>query len=93
MFEVMRYRLGLLLETSPEIEARPLILRPRTTAAIIGGMTICKLVVALLVSPALGLGLLPLTLGGGAAVVAWRFRGCYPRTGAEAAALPEPAAA
>ncbi len=78
MFATARYRVGLLFETSPEIESRPLITRPRTTAAIIGGMTVCKLATAVLVSPALGLGLLPLTIGGGAAVVAWRFRGRYP---------------
>ncbi len=93
MFAIMRYRTGLLFETSPEIERRPLIVRPRTTAAIIGGMTLCKVVIAVLVSPALGLGLLPLTIGGGGAVVAWRFRGRYPEPGTDKAALLGPVAA
>ncbi len=43
-----------LFETSPEIEQRPFLLRPRTMAAAWGGMLVCKLGVMAIDSPERG---------------------------------------
>lgn len=43
-----------LLATSPEIERRPFIQRPRTMAAIWAGLLVCKVGAMVLLSPAIG---------------------------------------
>lgn len=48
------HRFALLFETSPEIESRPFITRPRTMAAAWGGLMLCKLLSIALIDPTYG---------------------------------------
>lgn len=88
--EVIQRSFRRLFETSPEIEARPLYQRPRFMAAAWGGLIVCKLGSAMLISVEAGLLLLAVTLAGGTLATVARFS--YPsrtvyRTGGESRAL------
>ncbi|MEP7214663.1 MAG: hypothetical protein ABI782_00330 [Anaerolineaceae bacterium] len=73
MFSDFLYRFQLLLSTSPEIERRALVSRPRFMAAAWGGMVVCKVAaMALLSIPATPM--LVAVLVGGAAATQFRFR-------------------
>lgn len=76
-----------LLETSAEIERRPFIERPRTMAAIWGGLLVCKVGAMVVLSPAIGGQLFVATLVAGIAATYVRFglRPAIEGVGAEAA--------
>jgi len=68
------HRFALLFETSPEIEARPLIARPRTMAAAWGGLLLCKLLSIALIDPAYGVTAFAVIGVAGAVATQVRFR-------------------
>ena len=73
MIQKMTGPFAQLFATSPEIERQPFIKRPRTMAAIWGGMLACKVGTMALISPELGAALFALTLGTGIVATYARF--------------------
>lgn len=64
-----------LVATSPEIERRPFLRRPRTMAAAWGGMLACKVAAMALFSPSNGAVMFAAVLVAGAAATIIRFGG------------------
>lgn len=85
------YRFGLLFETSPEIEQRPFIERPRTMAAAWGGMLMCKLASIFLISPEYGVPAFFVILLAGATATQIRFHHVHAPERETLAAVPEAA--
>lgn len=85
MFEVLTSPFVRLVATSPEIERRAFIKRPRTMAAIWGGLLVCKLAAIALISPVVGGELFAVTLVTGIAATyvrfgSWRVPSSEPRS-------------
>lgn len=68
------YRFQLLFVTNPEIEQQPFLRRPRTMAAVWGGLVMCKLAAMVLISFSAALPLAVIIAAGGAIAVQVRFR-------------------
>lgn len=68
------HRFALLFETSPEIESRPFLTRPRTMAAAWGGLMLCKLLSIALIDPTYGITAFSVIGMGGAIATQVRFR-------------------
>ena len=68
------FRLRLLFSTSPEIERRPLLARPRTMAAVWGGLLVCKLFAIVAIDATSGIAAFAVVFIAGVAAAQWRFR-------------------
>ncbi len=81
------HRFALLFETSPEIESRPFIARPRTMAAAWGGLLLCKLLSIALIDPAYGITAFSVIGVAGVVATQVRFRHEYATSQAPVASL------